>query len=813
MTHDPPTTPDLADQLDEALSSAWAGDAARLDQLIASNSTADDVQDPQAHTSRRPTATLGTALQAAYVRLSQPAAPHWMPEIPGYEIQSELGRGGMGAVWLARQQKLGGRLVALKVLPHSFGLSPQLRNRFRAEAQAIAKLKHPHIVDVYDVIEAGGVHAYAMEWVEGSSLANIIERAKEGDTSRHGQGSSMAGVREALGVSEASPGSPTDRSYIVFVCRIGMAVARALAAVHRAGLIHRDVKPSNILLRRDGTPLLSDFGLARDLDSSIVTQPGTSGSGAFAGTASFAAPEQLRADGGELDGRADIYALGVTLYAALALRVPFQGKHHVEVLRQIQHGLATPLRKHNPKLPKDLQTIIAKAMEPDPERRYQTAHEMADDLERLLNLQPIKARPASATTRLIKMGQRHLGLLTAATAGGILALGIVALILTYFTGFPRWSKAHLDEARLALLDPEQSDTLFSALFFNEAGARGTPMSGEVAAAALSHYDAAARFAPFNEEVALERELVRLARDILMRENPSPVSFAQDSELPLTAAFAAYVHNGWIDRASKHAAPNFNEHQLKSASSRDLRSLGLLAMLCGNPSNAFAAWTALDRNTDTDALIEAYFGVAYLITEQYGRAYPRLRNASEAFPNVGYLRVYLADAATRCGDLEMARQWLDEARAMPRLDRLNGIKRVEAAWHAAAGHDDEARRLYDEIWAERINVVSFYQHAQFLESRGDIGDALRMYHHVVSLMPTAPAPRRRFVALMERWWNTLDDSERRRLDGEIADSHDDPKGIGALMRAYVESVQFLDGESPPGDRPRALKADQSGGAAP
>ncbi|HWL93155.1 MAG TPA: serine/threonine-protein kinase [Phycisphaerae bacterium] len=311
-----------------------------------------------------------------------------LPAFAGFTVLQELGRGGMGAVYLARQESLGGRPVALKVLPQSAGLSSRARDRFLVEARAIAKLRHPNVVAVHDVVQQDGVCAYAMEWVDGTSLASLIDfltaqftaggtRTRDGATMEH----IRAGLGNEAGLNEASP--------VVFFVRIGLAMARALAVVHKAGLLHRDVKPSNILLRRDGTPLLADFGLVKDADSSLHTQAGQ-----FAGTVAYAPPEQLRGETEAIDARSDVYALGVTLYHALALKLPFEAREPAGMLRRIEFGAALPLRAVNPRVPRDLETIVAAAMEADPARRYQSADEMADDLERLLSFQPIRARPS-----------------------------------------------------------------------------------------------------------------------------------------------------------------------------------------------------------------------------------------------------------------------------------------------------------------------------------------------------------------------------------------------------------------------------------
>jgi len=212
--------------------------------------------------------------------------------------------------------------VALKVLPGGIGLSPRARERFLSEARAIAKLRHPNIVAVHDVTQREGVCAYAMEWVDGTSLAALIEEPAALST-RRGTRSGETGnlvMEQIRATPRDESGAIRDDSPVVFFAKIGLAIARALAVVHKAGLLHRDVKPSNILLRRDGTPLLADFGLVKDAESSLHTQEGR-----FAGTVAYAPPEQLRGESDALDPRSDVYALGVTLFHALSLKLPFKG--------------------------------------------------------------------------------------------------------------------------------------------------------------------------------------------------------------------------------------------------------------------------------------------------------------------------------------------------------------------------------------------------------------------------------------------------------------------------------------------------------
>src|SRR5262249_39164386 len=236
-----------------------------------------------------------------------------------------------------------------------------------------------------------------------------------------------------------------------------------------------------------------------------------------------------------------------------------------------------------------------------------------------------------------------------------------------------------------------------------------PISQAAADQALTHYEAAARFAPFDSHVRSERDLALLARQILARPTPGPVDPALGNDLPMTAEFASLVCAGWSDYATVRNAPRFNSQQLEAATAEDLRAVGYLALLCGEPAITMDAWETLDLKGNSDPLVDATFRFVYLINTQFGRAYPRLRNAVQAFQNGGFLNVFLAEAAIECGDYDKAQYWLDQARSLPRLDRFRGLARVQAGLFGATGNDFEARLLYEQLLNEDKNIVAFDQY--------------------------------------------------------------------------------------------------------
>lgn len=340
-----------------------------------------------------------------------PLAISFFPKVDGYEIQTEIGRGGMGAVYLARQVAAGSRMVALKVLP-SEAASATTRERFRREAVALANLQHPNVVRVYDVVASEASVAYSMEYVPGASLQRLIECVTE--TPRD----AVSRVREALGVGD---GLSFESNYPVQIARWGLHIAEALAAVHGAGLLHRDVKPSNILIRRDGVALLSDFGLVQR-----AVTPTTTVSAGFVGTALYAPPEQLRCEPEAIHPRADVFALGASLYHALVLKPPYPGRSIVQVVRAMESGAEPGLRSSPFQVPRDLVIIVLRAMALEPGRRHQSAEELADDLRRFLGHRPIRSRPLGARYVAGKWLYRHrrgtFAALTGALAAGAAVL-------------------------------------------------------------------------------------------------------------------------------------------------------------------------------------------------------------------------------------------------------------------------------------------------------------------------------------------------------------------------------------------------------
>jgi thiol-disulfide isomerase/thioredoxin len=313
------------------------------------------------------------------------------PTVPGYQLLSRLGRGGMGIVWKARDLALG-RVVALKMIRDIDFASEEERWRFRQEAPTVARLMHPHIVQIFHVGEHQGTPFYAMEFCANGSLA---ERLSGGPLT----------AREAAALVEK--------------------VARAVHAAHLAQVVHRDLKPANVLLSASGEPKVTDFGLAKRLG-----EQGQTRSGAVLGTPEYMPPEQARGRK-EIGPWVDVYALGAILYECLTGRPPFKAATPFDTVVQVISEEPVPVRRLQPRTPGDLETICHKCLEKDRSRRYASALALAEDLRRFQAGAPVLARPAGAVVRAAKWGRRHPGLAALAVAI-LLVFTLGSAMLSYF---------------------------------------------------------------------------------------------------------------------------------------------------------------------------------------------------------------------------------------------------------------------------------------------------------------------------------------------------------------------------------------------
>jgi serine/threonine protein kinase/Tfp pilus assembly protein PilF len=353
-----------------------------------------------------------------------------------FRLLREVGRGGMGVVYEAEQESLG-RRVALKILPFASALDPRTLQRFKVEAMAAAQLHHTHIVPVFSVGVERGVHYYAMQLIEGRPLSDAIgelrrlHRPATRGPDRPADGSA-ADPPDVPAPSESESTTPlpapwssgssiTGRPYFQAVARLGIQAAEALEYAHSLGVVHRDIKPANLLIDARGELWIADFGLAR-----VHADAGLTLTGDVLGTLRYMSPEQAMVRRAAVDHRSDIYSLGVTLYELLTLQPALTGHDRQELLRQIAFEEPAPPRRLNPAVPRDLETILLKAMDKEPAGRYATARELADELRRFLEHRPVVARRPGPLDLAAKWARRHR---TAAWSAGLsLAASLVVAV-------------------------------------------------------------------------------------------------------------------------------------------------------------------------------------------------------------------------------------------------------------------------------------------------------------------------------------------------------------------------------------------------
>lgn len=333
-----------------------------------------------------------------------------------FHIQREVGRGGMGVVYEAEQISLS-RRVALKVLPFAGMLDTRQLQRFTNEAKAAAGLHHQNIVPVYAVGSDRGVHFYAMQLIAGRTLAQMISELRSQHLPRSETGTAQAAIAtRPIGCLSTADGHKS-LEWCRCVARWGAQIADALEYAHSVGIVHRDIKPANLMLDDEGKVWVTDFGLAQ-----MEADAGLTMTGGVVGTLRYMSPEQAAGEKGLVDQRTDVYSLGVTLYELLTLEPAFRANDHKALLRQVIDDDPRRPRLVNAALPRDLETIILKAMRKDSPQRYPTAAALAADLRRYLADRPIAARRPGLVERTARWCRRRGRWLAAATAAFVLAL-------------------------------------------------------------------------------------------------------------------------------------------------------------------------------------------------------------------------------------------------------------------------------------------------------------------------------------------------------------------------------------------------------
>jgi serine/threonine-protein kinase len=374
---------------------------AKPDQTSPANQATVDFESPAAGAGPR-TRPAGVAV---FDSEGSGGASNW-PEVAGYQILGELGRGGMGVVYQARQRGLH-RLVALKMILAGAHAGEHQLARFRTEAEAVARLQHPNIVQIYEVGQHDGLPYFSLEFVDGGPLNKQIS---------------------------GQPQPPSEAAQMIET------LARAMHFAHRRGIVHRDLKPANILLTHDRVPKIADFGTAKRLEEGDSSQ---TRSGTILGTPSYMAPEQARGEVHQVGPHSDLYALGAVLYELLTGRPPFRGADVTDTVLQVTRDEPVPPARLQPNTPRDLETICLKCLQKEPARRYADCFELAEDLRRFLAGEPIRARPVGPVERLGRWCRRNPKL--AGAAATILLLLLVVSVGSTWAAFTIRAEKELAE--------------------------------------------------------------------------------------------------------------------------------------------------------------------------------------------------------------------------------------------------------------------------------------------------------------------------------------------------------------------------------
>jgi serine/threonine protein kinase/WD40 repeat protein len=470
-----------------------------------------------------------------------------------FRLVRQVGRGGMGIVYEAEQLSLG-RRVALKMLPFAAAQDARQLQRFRNEAMAAACLHHANIVPVFGVGCERGVHYYAMQFIDGQTLADVIRELRTlAGMGRADDAQAVGDATESVHAEQqcesegrrdiaqpAAPPTPAAETFSVVglvttvstrspayfqtVARLASQAAEALEHAHQFGVVHRDIKPANLLLDPSGNLWITDFGLAR----LRCQAPGLTMTGDLLGTLRYMSPEQALGKRVAIDHRTDIYSLGVTLYELLTLEPAYTGRERVEVLRQITLEEPRPPRKLNRAIPVELETIALKAMAKDPEDRYASAQELADDLRRFREDKPIHARRPNLAQRAVKWARRHKPLVFSLSASlALLAAGLMATLYLYA------DNQHRVAGERQQLMREKDQILYGALLDHAGALQMARQPGYREHVWRALHDAASLDPPSKDPQRLQSEALACLGDPIGLDagEPSQVERARSTRVP------------------------------------------------------------------------------------------------------------------------------------------------------------------------------------------------------------------------------------------------------------------------------------------
>jgi serine/threonine protein kinase/Flp pilus assembly protein TadD len=643
-----------------------------------------------------------------------------------FRILREVGRGGMGIVYEAEQLSLS-RRVALKVLPFAGALDAKQLQRFKNEAQAAAHLQHGNIVPVYFVGCERGVHYYAMQFIDGCTLAELIRHLKGLAPPRQGKAPPAAGCEgdvppaddaalttpyRPAAVPATAPAAETaslvglstastlqGREHFRAAARLGLQAAEALQHAHELGVIHRDIKPGNLMLDGRGNLWVTDFGLAHMEAEATLTM-----SGDLVGTLRYMSPEQALAQRVAIDHRTDVYSLGATLYELLTLQPAFAGQNRQELLRQISFEEPQAPRKIDRAIPAELEIIVLKALAKNPAERYGTAQEMADDLRRFLEDKPIKARRPTLGQRLVRWSRRHQALVRSAVV--VLLLAVIALATSTVLIARAWEKTE------AALHAEKQ-----ALKAEEIALEGEAKQRQIAVEKAAEADAVVNYLVLDLLGSAAPE-IKLGRPVTVEQALANAEKKIDSafgDRPRVEAAVRFRLGDTYYRLGKYTEAERHLLQARELSNR-----------CNGPTAAETlqvmhrlANVLMDQSKLPEArqLSEATVGL-------------RRRVLGEDHPDTLDSMNNLAVVLYRQGRWEESRQLAEQVLGRMRRvlgedhqNTLNSMHNLAMVLHDQ-GKREEARKLYEEILRRKRKVLG-EDHPDTLRSMGNLALVLQV----------------------------------------------------------------------------------------
>jgi tetratricopeptide (TPR) repeat protein/tRNA A-37 threonylcarbamoyl transferase component Bud32 len=726
-----------------------------------------------------------------------------IPSVPGYEMLGELGRGGMGVVYKARQLRLN-RIVALKMILAADHASPEASLRFLAEAESIARVHHPHVIQIFAFGEHDGRPFFEMEYVDGGSLAD------------------RTGAK-AWPVGDAA--------------RLIETIARAIDAAHRLGVVHRDLKPANILLTADGIPKVADFGLAKCLD----TETGITRTEWIVGSPSYMAPEQAGKSDKPIGPPADVYSLGAILYELLTGRPPFQAGTILETLEQVRSVEPIAPARLRPKLPRDLVTICLKCLSKEPAKRYITAALLADDLRRFQAGETIRARPVGIHERVWRWCRRE-------PAVASMALALLAVLIGVATQWRR-AESHLKDAikQRGLAQENERKQRITNQALEWAGERertarrrtqerfGAAMKGLRRFEDITQHEALLREPQFEK---LRAELLQTALNFYrslqasLKEDDSAEARSELSEAYARVAQVTWelgrhdealaTHRQALALVEQTGAQTPADPAVRFALARCHTRIGFILRTMGRPQDAL--WSYEQARAIQEPLVRDHPGVARyqevlswtlsnlgVIDLELGRAADAILTHRKAVAihealvsdqprsaqyrsDLGWCWRYLSQALSAAGDLGTALTTAEQAVALYETLVTSDRSTVELRWRLG--------RCLDEVGRISSMLGRPLQAAQALERAAEIHSALASDYPVLY---SADLIRNRLYAASERVMAGRHQEATlwlRKAEDEIKRTPQFPRGVllHDLACSYLLwSVAEREGAVEPGER--------------